>query len=201
MNANLDILSIDGFCIDIMGRLSGGLPAEALPPANGTLIPQDWTTFAHSFIDEDRSDGSIPKSARSNALSRVVIADRNFDDIRGTGRASASFYGALVNIAYNAPYGSIEESQARKCRSAVFRTTFRRQLFLSQRGYIGLCPAEAREDDMLCILLGVRVPLVLRKQSEHYVIIGDCYIDGVMDGELIPEVEAGKFIIERFNIH
>jgi len=155
MSTNLDILSIDGFCIDMMGRLSGGLPAEALPPANGTLIPQDWTTFAHSFIDEDRSDRSIPKSARTNALSRVVIADRNFDDIRGTGRASASFYGALVNIAYNAPYGSIEESQARKCRSAVFQTTCRRQLFLSQRGYIGFCLTEAREDDLLCILLGV----------------------------------------------
>jgi hypothetical protein len=33
------------------------------------------------------------------------------------------------------------------------------------------------------------------------VIIGDYYIDGVMDGELIPEVEAGKFIIKRFDIH
>jgi hypothetical protein len=201
MSPDLDILSIDGFCVDTMGRLSGGLPTEALPPANGSLIPQDWTTFAHSFIDEDQSEGSIPKSARTNALSRVIIADRNFDDIRGTGRASASFYGAVVNIAYNAPYGTIEQSQAKKCRSAIFRTTFQRQLFLSKRGYIGLCPAEAREDDLLCILLGVRVPLVLRKQSEHYVIIGDCYIDGVMDGELIPEVEAGRFIIERFNIH
>ena len=201
MGENLDILSIDGFCIDIMGRFSGGLPAEALPPANGTLVPQDWTIFAHSFIGEDRSHGNIPESARTSALSRVVIADRNFDDIRGTGRASASFYGDLVNTVYDAPYGTIEESQARKCRSALFRTTFRRQLFISQRGYIGLCPAEAREDDLLCIHLGVRVPLVLRKKSEHHVIVGDCYIDGVMDGELIPEVEAGKFVIERFNIH
>ena len=88
MSANLAILSIDGFCIDIMVRLSGSLPTEALPPANGTLIPQDWATFAHNFIDEDQSDGSIPKSGRANALSRVVIADRNFDNIRGTGRAS-----------------------------------------------------------------------------------------------------------------
>jgi hypothetical protein len=138
-----------------MGRLSGGLLTEALPPANGTLIPQDWAMFAHRFIDEYRSDRSIPKPARTNALSRVVIADRNFDDIRGTRRPSASSYGALVNIIYNAPYRTIEESQARKCRSAVFQTTCRRQLFLSQRGYIGFCLTEAREDDLLCILLGV----------------------------------------------
>jgi hypothetical protein len=96
-----------------MGRLSGGLLTEALPPANGTLIPQDWAMFAHRFIDEYRSDRSIPKPARTNALSRVVIADRNFDDIRGTRRPSASSYGALVNIIYNAPYRTIEESQAR----------------------------------------------------------------------------------------
>ena len=76
-----------------------------------------------------------------------------------------------------------------------------RQLITTSKGNIGLCTSDAKEGDLICILLGVRVPLILRKEGDHYVILGDCYVDGIMDGEAIPDMEAGKFDVESFNIH
>ena len=58
-----------------------------------------------------------------------------------------------------------------------------------------------REGDLLCVISGVKVPLVLRKIDNHYIIIGDCYVDGIMDGEIIPEIQAGKYQMETLNIH
>jgi hypothetical protein len=62
------------------------------------------------------------------------------------------------------------------------------RLFLTQRGYIGLCPSTARPGDAVYILLGSRVPHVLRKrdngQSGH-TLLGDAFVYGAMDGELM----------------
>ncbi|KAG5747306.1 hypothetical protein H9Q70_010010 [Fusarium xylarioides] len=51
---------------------------------------------------------------------------------------------------------------------------------------LGLAPEEAVRDDLICIVLGCSVPLVLRpkeKSSGNHEIIGECYVDGMMDGQ------------------
>ncbi len=188
----LDTLMINGYHFDAIKKLSGCLPALALPPANGSIIPRDWSTFVQDFIHDDGPDPHIQKPNKIAALSRTVIADRSYDDASGSQRATAAFYEDLHNVVYDAPFNTPAGIRGKYCRSIVFRTTHGRQLFVSQKGYLGLGPADAKEGDILCILLGVRVPLVLRQERNHYTIIGDCYVDGVMDGELIEAMEAGK---------
>ena len=55
------------------------------------------------------------------------------------------------------------------------------------RNLVGLVPRDARKDDHVCILFGVSVPVLLRKhQGETNVcwqLVGEAYVDGVMDGE------------------
>lgn len=54
---------------------------------------------------------------------------------------------------------------------------------------IGLCPNDAKEGDLLCILLGCKYPIILHPQDNYYTVVGEAlvleYIAGVaLDGQL-----------------
>ena len=77
----------------------------------------------------------------------------------------------------------------------------RRRLFLSEDNWSGLGPWDAIEGDKICILLGCRSPVILRKVEEHYILIGEAYVHGYMHGKAMVELEEGKFKLETFEIH
>jgi hypothetical protein len=61
-----------------------------------------------------------------------------------------------------------------------------RAFFTTADGYIEICPADARCDDYICVILGSEVPLVLRPLSSHngqYQLVGECYVHGLMFAE------------------
>ena len=60
-----------------------------------------------------------------------------------------------------------------------------RRIIMTSEGRIGLVPAETQPWDVIC-LLGLDVPFVLRKiDADTYVVIGEAYIGGAMDGEIV----------------
>ncbi|KAF2840182.1 hypothetical protein M501DRAFT_1023505 [Patellaria atrata CBS 101060] len=49
-------------------------------------------------------------------------------------------------------------------------------------GYVALAPPDTQVGDFLCVLLGCDVPVVLReKEPETFIVIGECYVDGLKD--------------------
>ncbi|KAI4629053.1 uncharacterized protein J4E87_003313 [Alternaria ethzedia] len=58
-----------------------------------------------------------------------------------------------------------------------------RQFAITEQGLIGLVPVAARVGDSVGFFAGCRVPYALRRRGEGYVLIGDSYLHGVMDGE------------------
>jgi hypothetical protein len=68
-----------------------------------------------------------------------------------------------------------------------------RVLMLTSGGYIGLAPYGTKEADTIGILLGGGAPVVLRPagcdlHGLQYELIGEAYVHGWMDGEMIREV-------------
>ena len=60
-----------------------------------------------------------------------------------------------------------------------------KRIMMTSEGRIGLVPAETQPWDVVC-LLGLDVPLVLRKiDVDTYIMIGEAYIHGAMDGEML----------------
>lgn len=55
--------------------------------------------------------------------------------------------------------------------------------------------------DYVCVILGCDVPLVLRPVGDYYELIGDCYIDGIMEGEAMKDFEDRKIELETFRLH
>jgi Heterokaryon incompatibility protein (HET) len=62
-------------------------------------------------------------------------------------------------------------------------TMHSRSFFISRIGYMGIGPIVAEEGDMICILPGCNVPLLIRKEDDYYVLVGECFVWGLMDGE------------------
>ena len=80
-----------------------------------------------------------------------------------------------------------------------------RKFAVTERRYIGLVPHCAKEGDILAILCGAPIPFVLRVpeifpnpaqtslESPRF-LVGDAYVHGVMDGEVLVDKGFEKFI-------
>ena len=62
-----------------------------------------------------------------------------------------------------------------------------RVFFTSSTGYIGLAPHGTKEGDLIFVVMGADIPFVLRPcdDDDGYQLIGEAYVQGVMDGETI----------------
>ncbi|KAL1584156.1 hypothetical protein WHR41_07222 [Cladosporium halotolerans] len=70
-------------------------------------------------------------------------------------------------------------------RTLVLGPTRGRVLFVSAAGWVGLAPHGAREGDLVFVAVGADVPYVLRSCGDGYELIGECYVQGIMDGEVM----------------
>lgn len=83
----------------------------------------------------------------------------------------------------------------------VVMATANRALYITETGGIGLCSSGARHGDTVWTLIGANVPFVLRKTSDEYIgqnahqLIGDCFMLGGMDGEILRSGKAEEYIV------
>jgi hypothetical protein len=56
----------------------------------------------------------------------------------------------------------------------------------TEKGYVGMFPRAARAGDLVYVLFGGDFPFLLRKikRPGHYQLVGQCYIHGIMEGQL-----------------
>lgn len=69
-------------------------------------------------------------------------------------------------------------------QAIAFRSQ-RRRLFITKKGYLGLGPRDAELGDSVFILLGCKVPVVLRNKGEQWDFVGEAFVTGIMDGEIV----------------
>ena len=74
----------------------------------------------------------------------------------------------------------------------------------TKSGRKGTSTRYCRPGDLVCILFGGNIPYILRKTTndtnERYLFVGEAYIDGVMDGEMMHELEQGLHQIQTFEL-
>ena len=76
-----------------------------------------------------------------------------------------------------------------------------RRVFRTQNGYFGLGPPAMRSGDSVCVLFGFTTPFILRRVDDHYILIGECYVHGIMHGEVLEQWRNGEFEEMGFEIH
>lgn len=78
-----------------------------------------------------------------------------------------------------------------------------RRLVTTYKGYLGLVPAGAIVGDVIAMIMGCDVPLVLRPAKGHtakFTLIGECYVHGIMSGEVVGFLEQGKCEMDHISI-
>lgn len=72
-----------------------------------------------------------------------------------------------------------------------------KRIAICEGGYVGLVPKQAEVGDTMAVLLGCTMPLVLRRnRNSIYSVIGESYVHGVMDGEVVDAFPAKVLILE-----
>lgn len=75
-----------------------------------------------------------------------------------------------------------KEFQSRYKRE-VSKLLYRRRVFRSKNGYLGLVPATAQVGDKYALLQNTNGPYVLRPEGDAYKLIGECYIGQIRDDD------------------
>lgn len=67
-----------------------------------------------------------------------------------------------------------------------------RRFFWIEGGSFGIGPACMRKGDVVVVLFGGKTPYILRTCGRSYLYIGQAYVDKLMTGNLIEEMERGR---------
>lgn len=80
----------------------------------------------------------------------------------------------------------------------VVRMSFR--LMVSRDGRVGMATERARKGDLICVLFGCSVPVLLRQADDGhgFRLVGECYLDGCMNGSAVEQPGLGE---RTFVIH
>ena len=136
---------------------------------------------------------------------KVHVYDNLFSDASKSGLVSLE---ALICERF----GSVDRyrqslNNARLFYAACGPYSYNRHFCCTEKGSMGLVPPGSKVGDLVCILFGAQTPFILRPAEAHgddhgetqepsYILIGECYMHGMMDGETItPEAVRQMFKI------
>jgi hypothetical protein len=148
-----------------------------------------WFAVAREFYEswEWPEDSPGPESWLKpfwrTVIGNVVVNDQYIVDREATDED-------LVGVEDFVRAGDIDEA----CYS-LFATICHRTMFITKNGRLGLGPAHLSVGDEVWILQGGGVPFLLRQDANDpepgncCLFVGPSYVDGIMDGEAVPDGE------------
>jgi hypothetical protein len=75
-----------------------------------------------------------------------------------------------------------------------------RKFARTEVGYYVLGPNVIEEIDIVCVLFGGKMPFYLRPSEDRYMLVGECYVHGFMDGEAVETMSRGELSEQTFEI-
>lgn len=86
------------------------------------------------------------------------------------------------------------------------RSSKNRRLMITDNGYIGWAPDnmygpsvdQVRKGDLIAIILGCSTPIIIRPHGDVFQVLGEAYIQGLMDGEAMQFLEIGQCQAQMF---
>lgn len=207
------VLQTSGLILDHIKII--GLPLKKLV-ASGDVNPtlsafNDWWKIFVGFKDDSTqsrelfarciSCGNWPSDEDESCTAKL----KAIFDLSKSGRASLYSGGAGPTSNFEDPnYEQAKAPEGEKAQVATVLTASltmnRRTLFISD-SITGLAPWDSEPGDLVCVLPGCRFPVVLRKQKRHYILVGEAYVDGYMNGEAMDGLRDEEFRLETFEIH
>ena len=77
----------------------------------------------------------------------------------------------------------------------LLKTCVSRLFFMTSSGYFGIGPSSIQNGDLIAIAFGSSMPIIIRPSELNtgkYILIGPCYVHGIMYGEIMKELESNS---------
>ena len=108
------------------------------------------------------------------------------------------FSEAVCSVVRRRSWLELKETENPKIADLCFAPramAYERAFFPTTKGRMGL--GNPQVGDEIWVLLGGVVPFILRPDHDYlsHVLVGDCFVDGLMDGEAMSDLEKKKQIV------
>ncbi|KAL8923091.1 MAG: hypothetical protein Q9208_004775 [Pyrenodesmia sp. 3 TL-2023] len=179
------ILTVTGFCVTTVHEIKDNLPRrvpETRDKAASTI---------HKLISLlDGSDDSDTHLSNLHSLCRVLCTDGFSEKLIPSGDLWPVFEEAKKYIMEVDEWSHQDSTEPPKLYQSyiikINTTLSGRYLITTTDGRLGLAPQATEPGDKVCVILGCRSPLLLRPDgNDNYLVVGECYVDGIMTGEAI----------------
>jgi hypothetical protein len=186
-NAEFDgpVMAVQGFVVDCVEEVAPRRNYEKLGH-----LEEDWP-LAKAWTDvgvRNTPDALYPgpwmageggRLNRLDAFRHTLCADLSSEQEPERGHTSSWPIQEILTAGDAAP---VDTFVGDFCADIVTR---RRRLFRTARGYVGLSAGSVKAGDEMCVLFGSLVPIVLRREGRSWRVVGECYVHGIMDGEVL----------------
>ncbi|KAI7083247.1 hypothetical protein KC356_g7716 [Hortaea werneckii] len=188
-------LHLSGILLDtvrVAGRVRLDFDAQSIVSSSNNSTDYhefvaQWWHEAHQLAREriDTSPGSTPYTDAFERMRRRLYLCRHGYYIGEPSQQTQHRRGSLLDD------GESSLSTPNITHSALQTLTLGptrgRVMFVTSTGFLGLAPHGTREGDVVFVVRGIDVPLVLRANGDDtsYELIGECYVQGVMEGEAL----------------
>jgi hypothetical protein len=202
LNAGLNIIRLTGVHVDKIGIIAQArnmwlkvLTDEERDNSSGEMA--SWFKELQNLTEQHCPNPYHTGQTRGEALWRSIHGDRTVEG-RPAPAILGDYYQAVQTLLLNNPpvqsdnYGATTDLTIKASRfiSWSASTVRGRRFAVSKYGYMGWVPPLTEVGDLICIFAGVNTPFVVRphKRGEGfkmaYVLVGACYLNGMMDGEM-----------------
>jgi hypothetical protein len=212
-----DTLGITGFVVDIIDCKTNwwSLNPVINPPSKKRLKASLKNIKSTSENTKEYITGGSHFAAfwRTSVSDYISATDPGHNDIRRTKPCDGivwMLWWRSVRKNPAIPWSQRDVPAVYAIQSSFDRATRGRQFFSTSKGFMGSGPFRLKQGDLVVILFGGGMPFVLRpsyqmidepakaspvryainnqgSESLTYRLIGECYLHGVMDGELIND--------------
>ncbi|KAI0128832.1 heterokaryon incompatibility protein-domain-containing protein [Xylariales sp. AK1849] len=165
------ILKVSGIFIDTVDFTSSTRDLGRWPQ-----VSEDWQCWTKNAANITKQYGGFEE--QREAFRKALYCQYNGETRKYDG--SEQFFDIAVSSSAPHPSPAQLSHPTRSYGNAG------RQLFGTRTGYMGRGLYSVRAGDIVVLLLGARVPFVLRESKTlgEYYLVGECYLHGVMDGEM-----------------
>ncbi|KAF2647182.1 hypothetical protein K491DRAFT_763823 [Lophiostoma macrostomum CBS 122681] len=187
-------LVLQGINVDIVQQVGEPARIEGVAVHDLNTLLKEW----HRLVGLDHHNRvSFASNSNQEVFWRTLTGDTSYNNKDRLIRLPTSELKGCEEWASEFPFSAMEMVHSvlhPQFLPALEVAVAGRAMFITQKGRIGLCEPTTKVGDEVWILEGGRVPFILRPlkvhgqdSSPHHALIGDCYLHGVMDGEVFEE--------------
>ncbi|KAF5003607.1 hypothetical protein FDECE_9862 [Fusarium decemcellulare] len=172
-----------------------GEPCDFWDAAWRTLVADDW-------VPECKQRPSLLPADVIRLALRWEALQRDLKGLHNQSNTQSTVFAADTDNM--GEFGSLLDSLRAKFRASRGTSTVISELnhttlhslshrrgFVTKNRWMGLGPRVAQPGDIVAILFGGKVPYILRPVDDHYLFVGECYVHGIMQGELVSQCQRG----------